>query len=42
MTKADLAELAVGPRLMVPHLADELTLPQFADVIAWIQSMKRK
>jgi len=42
MTKADLAELAVGPPPMGPHLADELTLQQFADVIAYIQSMKRE
>ena len=39
---ADVAKRDAGPPLMGPHLADELTLQQFADVIAYIQSMKRK
>lgn len=39
---AEVAKRAAGPPLMVPHLADELTLQQLADVIAYIQSMKRE
>jgi putative heme-binding domain-containing protein len=39
---ADVSKREAGPPLMGPHLADELTLQQFADVIAYIQSMKRK
>lgn len=42
MAKADVAKRDAGPPLMVPHLADELTLQQFADMIAYIQSMQRK
>ncbi|MEO0413945.1 MAG: NPCBM/NEW2 domain-containing protein [Verrucomicrobiota bacterium] len=42
VAKADIANIAPGPPLMGPHLADDLSLQEFADMLTYIKTMGQK